>query len=168
MRFMVSVVAAEEEEGIFSSATTPPELVVLPLHASVGDLRAKAERILCNTYYLMEGFVEQDLIWPQGLEVSEVELLFHVAQLGMGMGVWVRGKRGESGAASLRYEGGAEEWRMECECGARDDDGERMVASDLCEVWQHTWCLGIPDAEEVAHLCFCDRCASALLQPLIV
>ncbi|ERN12724.1 hypothetical protein AMTR_s00043p00048200 [Amborella trichopoda] len=165
LRFMVSVVVAEEEAGIFSCATPPPELVVLPLHASVGDLRAKPERILCDTYCVMEGFVAQDLIWAQGLKVSEMELLFHMAQLGMGMGVWVRGKQAEWGAACLRYEGGAEERRVECTCGERDDDGERMVACDLCEVWQHTWCLGIPDVEEVAHLLFCDRCASALLPP---
>ncbi|ERN12716.1 hypothetical protein AMTR_s00043p00041500 [Amborella trichopoda] len=76
------------------------------------------------------------------------------------MGVWVRGKGAERGAASLKYEGGAKEWRVECECGARDDDGERMVACDLCEVWQHTRCLCIPDAEEVAHLFFCDRRAA--------
>ncbi|ERN12722.1 hypothetical protein AMTR_s00043p00045130 [Amborella trichopoda] len=165
--FMVSMVLSEEEAGMFSYVTTPPELVVIPLHASVGDLRAVAERTLRNTYCVMEGFVAQDLIWPHGLEVSEMELLFRVAQsgMGMGMGVWVRGKGAERGAESLRYEGGAEEWRVECECGARDDDGERMVACDLCEVWQYTRCLGIPDAEEVAHLFFCDRCGSALLPP---
>ncbi|KAL4201752.1 hypothetical protein AMTRI_Chr02g260200 [Amborella trichopoda] len=143
LRFMVRMVV--EEAGMFSHATTPPELVVLSLHASVGDLRAEAERTLHDTYCVMEGFVAQDLIWPHGLVVSEMELLFRGA---------------ERGAASLKYEGGAKEWRVECECGARDDDGERMVACDLCEVWQHTRCLCIPDAEEVAHLFFCDRRAA--------
>ncbi|ERN12715.1 hypothetical protein AMTR_s00043p00041380, partial [Amborella trichopoda] len=78
LRFMVRMVV--EEAGMFSHATTPPELVVLSLHASVGDLRAEAERTLHDTYCVMEGFVAQDLIWPHGLVVSEMELLFRVSR----------------------------------------------------------------------------------------
>ncbi|KAJ0007654.1 hypothetical protein Pint_30162 [Pistacia integerrima] len=35
------------------------------------------------------------------------------------------------------------------ECGAEDDDGERMVASGIGEVWQHTHCHGIQDSGTV-------------------
>ncbi|KAL4196113.1 hypothetical protein AMTRI_Chr04g244420 [Amborella trichopoda] len=163
LRFMVSVVVAEDEAGMFSRAIPPPELVVVPLHATVGDLRAEAEHAFRDTYCIMEGFAAEDLIWPHGQEISESELLFGVAE--SGMGVWVRGRGAERGEERLRYEGGAEEWRVECECGARDDDGERMVACDVCEVWQHTRCLGIADAEAVPQLFFCARCGSALLPP---
>ena len=31
----------------------------------------------------------------------------------------------------LRYEGGADNWVVKCECGAQDDDGERMVECDV-------------------------------------
>ncbi|ERM93819.1 hypothetical protein AMTR_s00138p00035380 [Amborella trichopoda] len=109
LRFMVSAVAAEDEAGMFSRATPPPELVVVPLHATVGDLRAEAEHAFRDTYCIMEGFAAEDLIWPHGQEISESELLYGVAE--SGMGVWVRGRGAERGAARLRYEGGAEEWR---------------------------------------------------------
>lgn len=55
----------------------------------------------------------------------------------------------------LRYEGGSETWMVRCECGATDDDGERMVACDICEVWQHTRCCGMENADEVPRLFIC-------------
>lgn len=44
---------------------------------------------------------------------------------------------------------------VRCECGARDDDGERMMACDICEVWKHTRCCGIEDSEAVPSLFVC-------------
>ena len=35
---------------------------------------------------------------------------------------------------------------VDCACGAKDDDGERMLA---CEVWQHGRCVRIPDNQEM-------------------
>ena len=36
----------------------------------------------------------------------------------------------------LKYQGGADNRKVRCECGgAQDDDGERMVACDICKVW---------------------------------
>nr|GEZ50133.1 PHD finger protein MALE MEIOCYTE DEATH 1 [Tanacetum cinerariifolium] len=47
-----------------------------------------------------------------------------------------------------------------------DDDGERMVACDLCVVWQHTLCSGIDDDEAVPPLFICYRSsASSLPEP---
>jgi hypothetical protein len=52
---------------------------------------------------------------------------------------------------------------VDCECGADDDDGERMVCCDICEAWQHTRCAGIKDAEEVPHIFLCSRCDNDVL-----
>ncbi|KAI8536544.1 hypothetical protein RHMOL_Rhmol10G0265500 [Rhododendron molle] len=41
------------------------------------------------------------------------------------------------------YESGAENWTVRCRCGARDDDGDRMVSCDVYEIRQHT--SGIED-----------------------
>lgn len=41
-----------------------------------------------------------------------------------GSDVWARGY-GIPFENELRYEGGADNWTVRCECGARDDDGER-------------------------------------------
>ncbi|CAE6074619.1 unnamed protein product [Arabidopsis arenosa] len=58
----------------------------------------------------------------------------------------------------LRYEGGFDDWTVDCKCGARDDDGERMVACDSCKVWHHTLCNSIEDDEVVPSVFLCNRC----------
>lgn len=62
----------------------------------------------------------------------------------------------------LKYEGGADNWTVKCKCGTRDDDGERMVACDICEVWHHTRCSGIDDSKTMPPLFVCDSCCAAL------
>jgi len=46
------------------------------------------------------------------------------------------------------HAGGPEDWIVNCPCGTRDDDGEAMVACDVCEVWMHTRCVDVPDDTE--------------------
>ncbi|RXH85730.1 hypothetical protein DVH24_009551 [Malus domestica] len=46
-------------------------------------------------------------------------------------------------------ERGLESWTVDCTCGAKDDDGERMFACDTCGVWQHTRCAGIHSSDEI-------------------
>ncbi|CAN7044159.1 unnamed protein product [Brassica rapa subsp. trilocularis] len=58
----------------------------------------------------------------------------------------------------LRYEGGFDNWTVDCKCGAIDDDGERMVACDACKVWHHTKCHSIEDGEDVPSAFSCYRC----------
>lgn len=55
---------------------------------------------------------------------------------------------------------------------ARDDDGERMVSCDVCEIWQHTRCIdwyqiGIKDSVPALHLCqkFCHSLAPERVEP---
>ncbi|KAF4353951.1 hypothetical protein F8388_011119, partial [Cannabis sativa] len=52
---------------------------------------------------------------------------------------------------------------MDCVCGAKDDDGERRVSCDICETWQHTRCVGIPNSEEVPHVFICTRCEQEIV-----
>ena len=56
------------------------------------------------------------------------------------------------------YECGLNNHVVDCSCGAKDDDGERMVSCDICEVWQHTRCVRIPNNEEIPHIFLCNRC----------
>lgn len=57
-----------------------------------------------------------------------------------------------------RFEGGVEQWVVGCACGTKDDDGERMVACDVCHEWHHTRCNGIPDCNAVPNTFVCRRC----------
>jgi hypothetical protein len=43
----------------------------------------------------------------------------------------------------LKYQGGSDNWKESCECGAQDEGGERIVACGICEVWQHRKCCGL-------------------------
>ncbi|OVA04079.1 zinc finger protein [Macleaya cordata] len=140
--------------------TSPGELVVVPLHATVGELKMAVECALRDTYCVLEKFVVRDLGGFEG--VDDEEVLFGAVE--SGAQIWVLGSGVDVGNNDqLKYEGGADSWTVDCSCGARDDDGERMVACDICEVWQHTRCSGIDDAQAVPPLFLCARCSASLM-----
>lgn len=58
-----------------------------------------------------------------------------------------------------RYEGGDDDMgAVECWCGAKEDDGERMMACDVCATWHHTRCVGVTDDKEIPSMFLCTRC----------
>lgn len=69
-----------------------------------------------------------------------------------------KGQEQDTRASPPRKEKGAD-WRVECTCGAMDDDGEKMVQCDICGVWEHTLCRGIGDSEEVPDNFVCQKCS---------
>ncbi|KAM2527723.1 hypothetical protein TB1_024946 [Malus domestica] len=147
-------------EFVFKRELPPGEVVVLPLHATVRELKRAAESALRDTYFITERF---EVMAIEGLdEMEDTEPLFGVAESGVVVGV--RGS-GIDLDTPLRYEGGSDIWIVSCDCGATDDDGERMVACDLCEVWQHTRCRGIEDADTVPPVFFCSACCAPLASP---
>ncbi|KAM1189729.1 hypothetical protein ACFX2J_025372 [Malus domestica] len=126
----------------------------------VRELKRAAESALRDTYFITERF---EVMAIEGLgEMEDMEPLFGVAE--SGVAVAVRGS-GIDLDTPLRYEGGSDIWIVSCDCGATDDDGERMVACDLCEVWQHTRCRGIEDADTVPPVFFCSACCALLASP---
>ncbi|KAI5311471.1 hypothetical protein L3X38_000197 (mitochondrion) [Prunus dulcis] len=97
----------------------PGEIVVVPMHATIGDLKKAAESALRDTSFITEWFV---VIGIEGLdEMEDMEVLFGVVESGAGVGVSGSGIDLDT---PLRYEGGSDTWMVRCECGARDDDGE--------------------------------------------
>ncbi|XAR73574.1 hypothetical protein NMG60_11007585 [Bertholletia excelsa] len=142
-----------------STQFPPGECVVVPLHSTVGDLKTAVEESMRDTYSAMENLVVTEI---EGMEeVGDEEVLFGAIE--SGSEVWVRGVGMEYDASETQYEGGAENWTVRCRCGAKDDDGERMVACDVCEIWQHTRCCGIADAEAVPPLFVCAGCCASLM-----
>ncbi|KAG5052914.1 hypothetical protein JHK87_005112 [Glycine soja] len=138
------------------------EIVVVPLHATVGDLKRASEAALRDTYCIAESLIVTDI--KELMDVSDEEVLFGLIQSGVEL--CVRGIAIDL-LTPLKYEGGSESdnWKVRCECGAQDDDGERMVACDICEVWQHTRCCGIDDSETVPPLFVCTGCCDSVLVP---
>ncbi|XP_027333697.1 PHD finger protein MALE MEIOCYTE DEATH 1 [Abrus precatorius] len=134
------------------------EVVVVPLHATVGDLKKAAEAALRDTYCIAERLIVTDI--SELMVADDEEVLFGLIQSGVEL--CVRGIAIDL-CTPLKYQGGADNWKVRCECGAQDDDGERMVACDICEVWQHTRCSGIDDSETVPPLFVCTGCCDSLV-----
>ncbi|GMP26739.1 hypothetical protein CsSME_00003052 [Camellia sinensis var. sinensis] len=133
----------------------PPELLVLSPNATICDLKTEASKAFQEVYLMFRRFLAEELLGYGGVDEStQLRLL-----LGSTESVRVRGRCfGKNGLSRFRMERGMERWTVDCNCGAKDDDGERMLACDVCGVWQHTRCAGIPDSEAVPARFVCCKC----------
>ncbi|KAK1423601.1 hypothetical protein QVD17_18906 [Tagetes erecta] len=158
LRFVCRVVPLASSE---SRKNSIGELVVVPLHATIRELKAASEYAMQDTYCAMEKLKVKEIVELEGLDDNEVVF----GAIESGSEIRVRGFGVDLVTGSdLNYEGGADNWVVNCKCGAMDDDGERMVACDLCEVWQHTRCSGIDEGEVVPPLFVCYRCCESIGQ----
>ncbi|KAJ2827273.1 Histone deacetylase complex subunit, partial [Coemansia furcata] len=46
---------------------------------------------------------------------------------------------------------------VRCVCGERND-GELMIQCEICQVWQHTLCMGIRDEAHIPDKYYCEKC----------
>ncbi|KAK1310935.1 PHD finger protein [Acorus calamus] len=140
----------------------PHELLVLPLTATVADLKTEATKAFQEAYIAYERFqVEQLLDFGKISDDTQMQLL--VGMKGM---VRVKGRcEGLDDFQMFLMERGVENWIVDCYCGAKDDDGERMLTCDTCGVWRHTRCVGIRDSEEVPPKFVCAKCVIAARRP---
>ncbi|XP_024961182.1 PHD finger protein At2g01810-like [Cynara cardunculus var. scolymus] len=132
----------DELETELTRPLPPGELVMVTPWMTIGQLREVAQCALRDTYCIMDRFEVSQIGGLKGIR-DEVVLSCAVEA---GAQVWVRGCGLDLGT-TLRYEGGdgyAVESRVDCGC---DDDVERMVPCDECQVWRHTRCSGIEDDE---------------------
>eukprot|EP00271_Cylindrocystis_brebissonii_P001999 TRINITY_DN12354_c0_g1_i2.p1 TRINITY_DN12354_c0_g1~~TRINITY_DN12354_c0_g1_i2.p1 ORF type:complete len:301 (+),score=56.48 TRINITY_DN12354_c0_g1_i2:3-905(+) len=151
LRVLFSVIL-EDEDMRRRWPSPPAELALLAPHKSVRELQEEASRAFQETYLVMANF-QVDRI--KNLEADEGAILF--GMLDSGAHLVVEGS-GIDAHSEWRYEGGADSWIVNCPCGARDDDGERMICCDGCEIWQHTRCASILDAAPVPDEFFCSTC----------
>ncbi|XP_060183792.1 PHD finger protein MALE MEIOCYTE DEATH 1 [Lycium barbarum] len=147
-------------EDLLTKGHPPGEVVEVPLHSTIGDLKKAVESAMRDTYCIMDNLMVTDIVGMEHLEDNEV--LFGIVESGSEL--WVRGF-GLDLDSELKNEGGSDTWKVNCRCGARDDDGERMISCDICEIWQHTRCCGIEDSEAVPPLFVCEACCNSLAPP---
>ncbi|KAG6415387.1 hypothetical protein SASPL_122798 [Salvia splendens] len=127
-------------------AATPYHCVVVRSGATFDEVRREAERTFGETYVALRNMAAEAMR-PQGGEAvvragSKVELVCR------------------QGEGEVYPEGPV----VNCVCGARDDDGERMVSCDLCRAWQHTSCVRIPDHHAVPDIFLCTGCEQDILR----
>ncbi|KAM5558538.1 PHD finger protein [Rosa sericea] len=147
-----------DESEEYASLDPPPELIVLS-NATVSDLKLAASKAFQDVYLTLKRFQAEELVDYGGVDEStQVKKLLGSAEY-----VRVRGRcNAKSGWSKFSMERGIERWTVECSCGAKDDDGERMLACDVCGVWRHTRCSGIPDSDSVPANFVCQGCKSSV------
>ncbi|RZC88140.1 hypothetical protein C5167_015944 [Papaver somniferum] len=133
-------------------AAPPPELILLASNATLADIKTEAAKAFQLVYLMFQRFKVEEVISPVTDQFkNESSSLIRVQGRCRGNLVHLFGT-----------ERGLDEWTVSCVCGATDDDGERMLACDGCEVWQHTRCAGINDSDAVPDQFVCGRCANLL------
>ncbi|PIA47031.1 hypothetical protein AQUCO_01400029v1 [Aquilegia coerulea] len=138
----------------------PPEPVYLPLNATIANLKIEATKAFQDVYPLFNRFQVEELCGYDQVEESN-QLKILVGHTGL---VKVRGRfLLLHGLEHFRVERGTESWSVNCLCGAKDDDGERMLACDACGIWQHTRCVGINDLNPVPERFLCIKCSGMQL-----
>ncbi|XP_072999032.1 PHD finger protein At1g33420-like isoform X1 [Typha latifolia] len=137
----------------------PPELLVLPMSATIADLKLQATKAFQETYLIFQTFQAEQLLGCEDANDSTpVKAVFSSNSNGIVVRIRGRCVGDHRRLGQFRMERGLENWTVDCSCGAKDDDGERMLACDSCGVWQHTRCAGIRDQEEVPAKFICRKC----------
>jgi len=139
----------------------PPEIVFLPSEPTLGDLKRNASKAFRDLYVVLSDFKVTRVKGYEGVS-DKTRLGWRKMQ---GASVEVHGE-GADLESEYRYQGGFEQWTVECVCGTRDDDGERMIACDRCGIWMHTRCVGIKDSAKAPSSWTCPNCSPASAKQL--
>ncbi|PIA17693.1 hypothetical protein COEREDRAFT_85961 [Coemansia reversa NRRL 1564] len=67
------------------------------------------------------------------------------------------GDSGEENGSDGSSGGTSDDGVVRCVCGERND-GELMIQCEVCQVWQHTLCMGIRDAAHIPDDYYCEKC----------
>ncbi|XP_057961945.1 PHD finger protein MALE STERILITY 1 [Malania oleifera] len=159
------------KEGVFctvqlereiKNATPPYECFILKDNATVGELELEVERTFREMYWGLRSFSVSSI---KGLNAKGPDIVSEIVGLGDKLvfeGINTMNNQGIIVDKGV-YESSENEYVVDCPCGASDDDGERMVSCDICEVRQHTRCVKIPSNEEIPHMFLCSRCEQDIL-----
>ncbi|KAI3734155.1 hypothetical protein L6452_13618 [Arctium lappa] len=148
------------KEGEKKLITTPYETIMLRNNATFDEVIEEVVKNFKEIYWGLKSFVFGSII---NLNPKGSDQVFRVTKTGSKL--VFQGKLVETGSnhESIYESGPRQRFIVDCGCGAKDDDGERMVACDICEVWQHTRCLKIPNNEETPNIYVCSRCEQDIL-----
>ncbi|CAN8238370.1 unnamed protein product [Cochlearia groenlandica] len=143
-------------EQVKEQLPPPGELVTVSMEATVYDLKQAIEETFRDTYCILTNFVVEEIDELKEDDDDEQNSQIY-GRLESGSALTVRGS-GIDLESKLKLQGGCDTWMVKCVCRARDDDGERMISCDVCEVWQHTRCCGIDDSDTLPPLFVCSNC----------
>ncbi|KZV46417.1 PHD finger protein MALE STERILITY 1-like [Dorcoceras hygrometricum] len=148
----------ETVSDIEKASMTPYECFELKNGATFDELKIEVEKTFREIYLGLRHFVVQPMI---NMDPKGSDLVFNKVTAG--------GKIAFEGIREVPNNGIYEGWVkrdlvVDCPCGTKDDDGERMVSCDICQVWQHTRCVQIPNNQQVPTIFLCNICEQDILQ----
>ncbi|KAM7487826.1 hypothetical protein LguiB_025310 [Lonicera macranthoides] len=137
----------------------PYECVILRNNATFEELTKEVEKTFKELYWGLKNLVVESVV---NLNPKGSDFAFRVVKVGSKL--VFEGNTGQNGTVDENiYEGGQSNFIVDCVCGAKEDDGERMINCDICEVWQHSRCVKIPNNEEIPSIFLCSRCEQDIL-----
>ncbi|XVF51487.1 hypothetical protein PTKIN_Ptkin04bG0189100 [Pterospermum kingtungense] len=155
----------ETDEGYLKKPMPPYECVGLNENGTFDDLKLEVEKSFREVYWRLRGFVVENIV---NLSVKGSDFVMGSVETGQKLVFLGRNQdqtqTGTKNNEVTIYECGLNSGRIvDCPCGAKEDDGERLVSCDICEVWQHTRCARIPNNEEIPHVFLCKQCEEKIV-----
>lgn len=149
----------------------PYECITLKSNATVNDLKLEVERNFREIYWGLGSFSVDSI---KSLEIaSGNDLVFGMVEVGTKLVLegWINSNNFGEICEGNHHEvnnnnnnnGTIISTVVDCSCGTKEDDGERMVCCDICETWQHTRCVRIPNDEDVPSIFLCKRCEQEIV-----
>ncbi|KAI3453219.1 hypothetical protein Pfo_009882 [Paulownia fortunei] len=147
------VVLTNNAEAVSEETATPYHCFALTSSAIFDELRCEVEKTFREMYFGLRNFVAQSI---RNMNPKGSDLVFKTVKPGSKIAFECK---------QVGINGGICEGLMvvDCVCGTKDDDGERMVSCDICQVWQHTRCVQIPDNDEIPNIFLCSACEQDIL-----
>ncbi|KAF3432045.1 hypothetical protein FNV43_RR26784 [Rhamnella rubrinervis] len=150
------------EHGLVKPPLQPYEYITVRNNATIDELKLEVERNFREIYWGLKSFVVEPITNLN--DAKGMDLAFGVVEAGQKLVFEGRINKERAIVNEELYECGARNYAVDCTpCGAKDDDGERMICCDICEIWQHTRCVGIPITEGVPHIFLCSRCEQEII-----
>ncbi|PSS26821.1 PHD finger protein MALE STERILITY like [Actinidia chinensis var. chinensis] len=138
----------------------PYECFKLNSNATFDELKLQVEKSFREIYWGLRSFVAQSTL---NLNAKGSDFVFRLVEVG-GKVIFEGTNFGVRGAINEDiFEGVQPKFLVDCSCGTKDDDDERMVSCDICEVWQHTRCVRIPNDQEIPTIFLCNRCEQDII-----
>lgn len=147
----------------------PYERITLGNKATFQDLTIEVEKCFKDIYWGLRDFMVQTIVNMNVLNVRKQsdDSVFRVLKASSELvfeGNTINYRSGRNMIQENIFEGSYQNnICIDCLCGAKVDDGERMVSCDICEVWQHTRCVQISNSEAIPSIFLCSRCKQDLL-----
>ena len=133
----------------------PSEILVIPESSTVKQLKEEISSAMGDIYTIFGQFQVTEII--SGIRNAQVPDHARLRDLKVDRFIVARGV-GVSPNTLFYHVGGVEDWIVDCICGTKDDDGERMLECERCSRWVHTRCYGVPDSAPCPENFVCSKC----------